>query len=73
MLRFLFYFLIKIYQIFISPFFPKACRFDVSCSNNFLVCLNKHGGVLGFYFGCRQIALCGPWFDNYKGGCDGRH
>jgi len=54
--------IIRLYQLLLSPFFGRVCRFEISCSNNMLACLNRLGLVVGFYFGLRQLFLCNPWF-----------
>ena len=54
-------FIIKFYQKFFSPLLGPSCRFPVSCSNNMLLCLDRFGLVVGFYFGISQVFCCHPW------------
>lgn len=35
--------LIRGYQIFVSPLFPKTCRFYPTCSTYFIQALEKYG------------------------------
>ena len=67
MFKFIFKVFIRLYQIFISPFLGKTCRFKVSCSNNMLLSLSRFGVVLGLYFGLLQIVYCNPWLDQQRG------
>jgi len=53
-------FLIRIYQIFISPLFPPTCRFYPTCSTYFIQALEKHGVVKGSYLGMKRILKCHP-------------
>tara|TARA_B100001750_G_C15336494_1_gene510045 strand:+ start:576 stop:785 length:210 start_codon:yes stop_codon:yes gene_type:complete len=55
-------FIIKFYQIFVSPLFPAACRHQTTCSENFKCCVDKYGVIVGFYFGFGQVLRCNPWF-----------
>ena len=62
MIKFFLKTLIRFYQILISPLLGPSCRYEVSCSNNMLLCLNRFGVILGVYFGLKQIVSCNPWF-----------
>ncbi|MEE1170633.1 MAG: membrane protein insertion efficiency factor YidD [Anaerovoracaceae bacterium] len=53
--------LIKGYQKFISPMFPKTCRFYPTCSAYFIQALEKYGFFKGSYLGIRRISRCHPW------------
>ena len=39
--------LIRGYQIFVSPLFPKTCRFYPTCSTYFIQALEKYGFFKG--------------------------
>lgn len=56
-----FIFLIRFYQVCISPFTPAACRFTPTCSAYALEALRKHGPVKGLYLAVRRILRCHPW------------
>ena len=60
-LIFPFVFLIKIYQLLISPIIGKNCRFNPTCSNYALEALKKHGLFLGMYYSIIRISKCHPW------------
>ena len=54
-------FLIKFYQMCISPFTPSACRFTPTCSQYALEALRKHGLFKGSWLALRRILRCHPW------------
>jgi len=60
-LIFPFIFLIRFYQVCISPFTPSACRFSPTCSSYTLQALKKHGLFKGGWLGIKRIASCHPW------------
>lgn len=55
------HFLIRFYQVGISPFTPAACRFEPTCSYYFIEALQIHGFFKGSYLGIRRILSCHPW------------
>ncbi len=60
-------FLIKIYQLTLSPLFPYSCRFYPSCSEYGIWAIREHGPLKGllllFYRLCRCHPLCRGGFD----------
>ena len=65
--KFLFINIIKIYQRFISPFFPSSCKFSPSCSKYGIEAINKYGAAKGVFLTIKRILRCNPWS---KGGYD---
>jgi len=55
-----FIYLIKFYQVAISPIFGAMCRFEPSCSQYAIDALGKHGVLRGMYLAVRRIARCHP-------------
>lgn len=53
--------LIKFYQYAISPWLPKNCRYEPTCSNYMLQALKIHGLFKGLYLGIERILRCHPW------------
>ena len=53
--------LIRFYQLAISPFLPKMCRYTPSCSAYSLEALKKYGLLKGGYLGVKRILSCNPW------------
>lgn len=56
-----FIFIIRFYQIGISPFTPASCRFEPTCSSYFLDSLKVHGLFYGTFLGIKRILSCHPW------------
>jgi putative membrane protein insertion efficiency factor len=52
--------LIKLYQLFVSPLFPAACRFDPTCSHYAIDAIRRHG-FTGIWFAIKRIGRCHPW------------
>ena len=59
--------LIRFYQMGISPFLGKRCRFYPSCSDYALQAIEKYGPWRGAFLSFKRILKCGPW---HKGGVD---
>ncbi|CAM3985439.1 membrane protein insertion efficiency factor YidD [Flavobacterium branchiophilum] len=56
-----FIFLVRFYQVAISPFTPASCRFEPTCSTYMIQSLQKHGLIKGGYYGIKRIFRCNPW------------
>lgn len=56
-----FLFLIKIYQLFISPLTPATCRFHPTCSQYSKEALKKYGLLKGGWLAIKRIFSCHPW------------
>lgn len=52
---------IRLYQRYISPMLPPACRYTPTCSQYAVEALQKHGPVKGLYLAVRRILRCHPW------------
>lgn len=55
--------LIKTYQVLLSPFFGQQCRFYPTCSQYALEVINKYGAIVGSYYTVRRLLRCHPWRD----------
>ena len=62
-----FCFLIRAYQICISPLFPRSCRFQPTCSAYALEAIQKYGPGKGLLLAIRRILKCNPF---HEGGYD---
>ena len=63
----LFLFLIRGYQVVLSPLLPRACRFTPTCSHYAIEAIKHHGPLKGVVLaGCR-ILRCQPFC---RGGYD---
>ena len=58
---FLFLFLIKIYKLFLSPFFGQQCRFEPTCSKYSEEAIKKHGSYGGIFLTIKRLFKCHPW------------
>ena len=56
-----FVFLIRFYQVCISPLKPPTCRFTPTCSQYALEAFRKYGPLKGFWISLRRILRCHPW------------
>ncbi len=63
----LFLYLLRAYQLFVSPLLPPSCRFTPSCSQYALDAISRHGVVRGGYLSCRRLLRCHPF---HHGGYD---
>jgi len=57
----LFMLLIRVYQLFISPILPSACRYNPTCSRYGMEAIKKYGAIKGGYLAVRRILRCHPW------------
>lgn len=58
---------VRAYQILISPWLGRRCRFTPSCSHYFIGAVQKHGPVRGALRGLWRICRCHPF---HPGGDD---
>jgi len=61
MVRYLFTIPIKIYQLLLSPFLGKNCRFEPTCSYYSIESINKYGVIKGTRLSIQRILKCHPW------------
>lgn len=52
---------IKLYQWFISPWFPNSCRHVPTCSQYTIEALKVHGLLKGLALGIKRLLHCHPW------------
>lgn len=56
-------FLLRAYQLTISPLLGPRCRFYPSCSNYALEALQVHGAAKGSLLTVKRVGRCHPWHD----------
>ena len=66
-MRWLLIFLVRGYQVVISPLLPSTCRFYPSCSAYAVEALERHGAWRGTKLTVRRLARCHPF---HRGGYD---
>jgi len=54
---------IKFYQLAISPFMGRNCRFYPTCSEYTLEAITEHGVLKGLALSVQRIGKCHPWHD----------
>jgi putative membrane protein insertion efficiency factor len=60
-------FLIRVYQLLLSPLFGRNCRFYPTCSVYTSEAIKKHGFLKGIFLGGKRLAKCHPF---HPGGVD---
>jgi putative membrane protein insertion efficiency factor len=72
-MRYVLKFLIRGYQLAISPFLGPRCRFYPSCSHYAIEAIETHGAPQGCWLTMKRISRCHPWheggFDPVPGRC----
>ena len=53
-------FLIKVYQVTLSPLLGSNCRFQPACSQFMLEAITQHGVIEGLSLGIKRISKCHP-------------
>lgn len=60
-------FLIRCYQVLLSPLLGSHCRFYPTCSNYTYEAIKKHGLFKGIFLGGKRLLKCHPF---HPGGVD---
>ncbi len=60
-------FLIKIYQLLISPIIGSNCRYQPTCSHYAAEAVDRFGIIRGGWMAIKRISRCHPW---HEGGYD---
>jgi putative membrane protein insertion efficiency factor len=60
-------FLLRGYQLVLSPLLGPKCRFYPTCSNYALDALRLHGAAKGSWLAAKRVCKCHPW---HPGGVD---
>lgn len=54
-------FLIRAYQVTLSPLLGGACRFEPSCSHYGIEALKRYGALRGSWLTLRRLLRCRPF------------
>lgn len=52
--------LVRLYQLVISPWLGRSCRFEPSCSRYAIACLQSHGAARGSLLSMKRLCKCHP-------------
>lgn len=55
-----FIFLVRVYQLVLSPILPNACRYQPTCSHYMVEAIKVHGVLYGTWLGLKRISRCHP-------------
>ncbi|MEO8018290.1 MAG: membrane protein insertion efficiency factor YidD [Pseudomonadota bacterium] len=66
-MRYVLKYLIRGYQLAISPLLGPRCRFFPSCSQYAIEAIETHGTPRGGWLAMKRISRCHPW---HEGGFD---
>jgi putative membrane protein insertion efficiency factor len=53
--------LVRAYQLLVSPMLGQNCRFYPTCSNYAIEALRTHGAARGSLLALRRVCRCHPW------------
>ena len=53
--------LIRLYQVTLSPYIGRNCRYTPTCSNYGLQALEKYGAFKGGWLTIKRVLSCNPW------------
>jgi putative membrane protein insertion efficiency factor len=53
--------ILRAYQLLLSPMLGQNCRFYPSCSSYAIEALQTHGAARGSYLAARRVCRCHPW------------
>jgi putative membrane protein insertion efficiency factor len=72
-MRFVLKFLIRVYQVALSPMLGPNCRYYPTCSQYAIEAIDTHGSLRGAWMTLKRISRCHPWheggFDPVPGRC----
>jgi uncharacterized protein len=54
-------YLIRAYQLLLSPWLGNNCRFHPTCSGYAIEAVRTHGVLRGLWLASRRIGRCHPW------------
>jgi putative membrane protein insertion efficiency factor len=55
--------LLRGYQLLVSPMLGPSCRFYPTCSNYAIEAVKLHGAARGGWMAVRRVCRCHPWND----------
>lgn len=52
---------VRFYQLAISPWLARSCRYTPTCSAYTIEAIETHGAFRGVWLGIKRIGRCHPW------------
>ena len=52
---------VRVYQRFVSPLFPRRCKYYPTCSSYAVTAIERHGVFKGMILAVWRILRCNPW------------
>ena len=53
--------LLRLYQIAVSPYLPSSCRFTPTCSEYTRQAVARYGALRGSWLGFKRLCRCHPY------------
>ena len=53
--------MIRLYQVTLSPYIGRSCRYTPTCSNYGIEAIQKHGPLKGSWLTLKRVLSCNPW------------
>jgi putative membrane protein insertion efficiency factor len=53
--------LIRLYQLTLSPWLGRQCRYEPTCSHYAAEAVTRHGVRRGVWLAARRLGRCHPW------------
>jgi putative membrane protein insertion efficiency factor len=53
--------LIRLYQLTLSPWLGRQCRYEPTCSKYAAEALERHGVARGVWLAAKRLGRCHPW------------
>lgn len=54
-------YMVRFYQLAISPYFLPSCRYTPTCSAYMIEAVKKYGAIKGGFLGIKRILSCHNW------------
>ena len=61
-MKLVFIFLIRVYQLTISPLLGPSCGHTPTCSSYAIESITRHGVIKGGWLSIKRIFRCNPWW-----------
>lgn len=59
-MKYVLIFLVRVYQVTLSPLKPPSCRYEPTCSTYMIEAIKEWGFLEGTWMGLKRIGRCRP-------------